>query len=141
MVHSLMSLAAQRRWWHWSGPVAAVYAYRKQRVDEAAGRRADDEGLGKRYQDAAEQLGHEKEAVRLAGVYSMARLADDWPEQRQTCIDVLCASIRMPILKREDGLNSDADPVRAAIAKLIFTHLAPTVLANWCDMDLDLSGA
>jgi hypothetical protein len=26
----------------------------------------------------------------------MAALADDWPENRQTCIDVLCAYLRLP---------------------------------------------
>jgi hypothetical protein len=26
----------------------------------------------------------------------MAGLADDWPGQRQTCVDVLCAYLRMP---------------------------------------------
>jgi hypothetical protein len=26
----------------------------------------------------------------------MAGLADDWPESRQTCVDVLCACLRMP---------------------------------------------
>ena len=26
----------------------------------------------------------------------MAGLADDWPENRQTCVDVLCAYLRMP---------------------------------------------
>jgi hypothetical protein len=36
-------------------------------------------------------LGHEKPAVRLGGVYAMARLADNWDEQRRVCIDVLCA--------------------------------------------------
>ena len=35
-------------------------------------------------------------AVRLAGVYAMAGLADDWPENRQTCVDVLCGYLRMP---------------------------------------------
>ena len=35
-------------------------------------------------------------AVRLAGVYAMAGLADDWPENRQTCVDVLCAYLRLP---------------------------------------------
>lgn len=29
-------------------------------------------------------------------VYALARLADDWEEQRQVCIDVLCAYLRMP---------------------------------------------
>jgi hypothetical protein len=29
-------------------------------------------------------------------VYALAGLADDWPENRQTCVDVLCAYLRMP---------------------------------------------
>jgi hypothetical protein len=31
-----------------------------------------------------------------SGVYAIAGLADDWPENRQTCVDVLCAHLRMP---------------------------------------------
>ena len=53
--------------------------------------------LNERFATAAEQLGSDKPpAVRLAGVYAMAGLADDWPENRQTCVDVLCAYLRMP---------------------------------------------
>jgi hypothetical protein len=49
--------------------------------------------LNERFTTAAEQLGSDKPAVRLAGVYAMAAgLADDWEENRQTCVDVLCAS-------------------------------------------------
>jgi hypothetical protein len=29
-------------------------------------------------------------------VYAIAGLADDWAENRQTCVDVLCAYLRMP---------------------------------------------
>ena len=35
-------------------------------------------------------------AIRLAGVYAMAGLAGDWEENRQTCVDVLCAYLRIP---------------------------------------------
>ena len=53
--------------------------------------------LNERFATAAGQLGSDKPpAVRLAGVYAMAGLADDWPENRQTCVDVLCAYLRMP---------------------------------------------
>jgi hypothetical protein len=31
----------------------------------------------------------------LAGVYAMSRLADDWTDQRQQCVDVLCAYLRL----------------------------------------------
>ena len=35
---------------------------------------------------------------RLAGVYAMAQLADDWadPDARRQCVAVLCAYLRMP---------------------------------------------
>jgi hypothetical protein len=33
----------------------------------------------------------------------MARLADDWKENRQTCVDVLCAYLRLPIRRQEPG--------------------------------------
>jgi hypothetical protein len=46
-------------------------------VATASAARAQAEAQAKRYQDAAGQLGHEKAAVRLAGVYAMARLADE----------------------------------------------------------------
>ena len=50
-----------------------------------------------RFATAADQLGSDKPAaVRLAGVYAMAGLADDWKANRQTCVDVLCAYLRMP---------------------------------------------
>lgn len=58
-------------------------------------------GLRDRYTTAAEQLGHESSAIRLAGVYAMAALADDWSArnnkaQTQTCIEVLCSMLRSP---------------------------------------------
>src|SRR6516225_11958430 len=53
--------------------------------------------LNERFATAAGQLGSDKPpAVRLAGVYAMAGLADDWEANRQTCVDVLCAYLRMP---------------------------------------------
>jgi hypothetical protein len=53
--------------------------------------------LNERFATAAGQLGDDKPpTVRLAGVYAMAGLADDWPENRQTCVDVLCAYLRLP---------------------------------------------
>jgi hypothetical protein len=41
------------------GSFAVVYAYRKQRVQDGISRRSDEEHLSQRYQDAAEQLGHD----------------------------------------------------------------------------------
>src|SRR5215472_15908822 len=45
--------------------------------------------LNERFATAADKLGGDKPpAVRLAGVYALAGLADDWEENRQTCVDV-----------------------------------------------------
>jgi uncharacterized protein YjbI with pentapeptide repeats len=73
------------------GAVALVVAYRRQRHLEV-----DEGGRRSRYTSAAQQLGDPQAAVRLAGVYAMANLADEWPEQRQQCVDVLCAYLRLP---------------------------------------------
>lgn len=47
-----------------------------------------------RFGTATGQLAPEQYAVKLAGVYAMATLADDWDAGRQTCINVLCANLR-----------------------------------------------
>lgn len=50
-----------------------------------------------RFATAADRLGADRPpAVQLAAVHAMAGLADDWEENRQTCVDVLCAYLRMP---------------------------------------------
>jgi hypothetical protein len=53
--------------------IAIVVGYRRARVEEATSHRDDQRLFASRYQDAAELLGHEKAAVRLAGVYAMSR--------------------------------------------------------------------
>lgn len=124
--------------------LAALYAYRKQLLDEGASHRADATQLAERYAKAAEQLGHEQPAVRLAGVYSMARLADDWPEQRQVCIDVLCAYLRMPyeINPAEPGFKYGEREVRLTVIQSIRDRLEdPTSPTTWCGRDLNFNGA
>jgi uncharacterized protein YjbI with pentapeptide repeats len=119
--------------------LAGVYAYRKQLLAEGDARRSDAEQLAARYTTAAEQLGHEKAAVRLAGVYAMARLADDWPEERQTCIDVLCAYLRMPY---EPDLEAGEREVGHTIIRVITDHLQdPKAATSWCGRNLDFTGA
>jgi hypothetical protein len=51
-----------------------------------------------RYTTAVEQLGHENAPVRLGALYSLAHLARDNPEYRQTVVDVFCAYLRMPYI-------------------------------------------
>jgi hypothetical protein len=103
--------------------------------------RVEADALAKRYQEAATQLGHDKAAVRLAGVYAMGRLADDWPEERQTCVDVLCAYLRMPIHHETTQVVEGEKQVRIAIVRLVGSHLDASRPINWCDCDFDFSYA
>jgi hypothetical protein len=71
--------------------IALTIAYRRQRHSETAEYREDLRLFTDRFGKAAEQLGHDHPATRLAGVYAMARTADDAHDfdSRQLCIDAL----------------------------------------------------
>jgi hypothetical protein len=122
------------------GVFAVVYAYRRQRIQEAGSRREDGEQLSQRYQDAAGQLGHDKAAVRLAGVYAMSRLADDWVDQRQQCVDVLCAYVRLPV--PHEG-EAEEQVIRRTILDEIRAHTSidKAAVLSWSSLRLDLTGA
>jgi hypothetical protein len=112
------------------------------KTSEAAGLRADSEARSKRYQDAAGQLGNDKAAVRLAGVYAMARLADDWPERRQMCVDVLCAYLRMPLTAENAAPDGQEEQVRDTFVAVLRAHLQdPDAETSWSRLKLNLSGA
>src|SRR5205814_1143308 len=68
---------------------------RRQTLSERAQRFAETDALEQRttalYVAAAEQLGSDKAAVRLAGLYALERLGQDDPKLRQTVFDVWCA--------------------------------------------------
>ncbi|GHG04693.1 pentapeptide repeat-containing protein [Streptomyces filamentosus] len=78
--------------------VALVVAYRRQRVDEAGAHREATRLHTERFSQAVDKLGSDYPAVRLGGVHALAGLADDAPDDdlRQTCVDVLCAYLRLP---------------------------------------------
>lgn len=126
---------------------AAVEAVRVNReTATGAATRAQADAIAKRYQDAASQLGHEQAPVRLAGAYAMARLADDWPEQRQECVDVLCAYLRMD-WKSVDRFDENEPPeppeteVRRAVVDLIATHVRKDAPTSWSSLDFNLRSA
>jgi uncharacterized protein YjbI with pentapeptide repeats len=105
--------------------------------------------LNERFATAAGQLGDDKPpAVRLAGAYAMAGLADDWPENRQTCVDVLCAYLRLPY---DPDPGEDADSaektayranreVRHTVIRLIGSHLRPEAAVSWQGLNFDFTG-
>ncbi|MFF1706196.1 pentapeptide repeat-containing protein [Streptomyces sp. NPDC058252] len=124
--------------------LAGLYAYRKQLLAEGDAHRADASQLADRYTTAAGQLGHDQAAVRLAGVYALARLADDWEEQRQVCIDVLCAYLRMPYEPdpTASGHKAGEREVRHTVIRVIRDHLQHSRdPLSWCTYSLDFTGA
>jgi uncharacterized protein YjbI with pentapeptide repeats len=105
--------------------------------------------LNERFGTAADRLGTDRSApVRLAAVYAMAGVADDWPENRQTCVDVLCAYLRMPYSPDPGDkahaalrLAFEADrEVRHTVIRVIGAHLRPGASTSWRGLNLDFTG-
>ncbi|MFB4304299.1 pentapeptide repeat-containing protein [Actinomadura sp. NTSP31] len=164
---------------------ALVMAYRRQRLAEVADDRDQQRALldaqravleqeralleqrqaqedrtrvfNERFGAASAQLGHDEPAVRLAGAYAMAGLADDWERGRQTCIDVLCAVLRLPYTPDpgEDPAEGQdpaehaaaraaylaAREVRHTIIRIIGNHLNGHTDVSWRGHDLDFTAA
>jgi hypothetical protein len=114
--------------------------------------------LNERFATAAGQLGDDKRAaVRLAGVYAMAGLADDWPKNRQTCVDVLCGYLRM-LYEPDPGQDARGPgqealgperlafrasrEVRHTVIRVITAHLQDGAAdaRSWQGLDLDFTG-
>lgn len=119
--------------------VALAVAYRKQQVSEAAHgiatrqeEREDAKFANERYGRAAEQLGHESFAVRLAGVHAMIGLAEDWEARRQTCVDVLCGYLRTPYPPN--------DPTEREVRQAALNGLLDRG-PRWSGVRMDFSGA
>jgi hypothetical protein len=129
------------------GLVALVVALRRQRVTEAAHHLADAADqrdstrlLNDRFVAASNLLGNEHSAaVRLAGVYAMASLADDWAQQRQTCIDVLCAYTRLPY--DPTSAPTGETEVRRTILSVVREHLSHEAAVSWRRQLFDFSGS
>jgi Pentapeptide repeats (9 copies) len=104
--------------------------------------------LNERFATAAEQLGSDKPAVQLAGVYAMAGLADDWEESRQTCVDVLCAYLQLPY-KPDPGPDAPEPQrlafqahrkVRHTIIRVITAHLKRGAAVSWQGLVFGFNG-
>jgi uncharacterized protein YjbI with pentapeptide repeats len=128
--------------------VALVVAYRRQKVAEADSAHDRTRVFNERFTTIAAQLGDAQPAVRLAGVHAMAGLADDWEENRQTCIDVLCAYLRMPY-KADPGDQADAEErlayraireVRHTVIRVITAHLKDGEAVSWQGLNFDFTG-
>jgi uncharacterized protein YjbI with pentapeptide repeats len=140
------------------GIVALVVAYRRQRVHELQSRREYTKLCNERFGRAADEIGSDRAAVRLAGVHALAGLADDWPAGRQTCVDVLCAYLRMPYTgatpqnadvetgnKAEDHAElrrvGEERQIRQTVLGLIGVHLRVEAVVSWTGLDFDFTGS
>ncbi|WP_248844944.1 pentapeptide repeat-containing protein [Streptomyces griseorubiginosus] len=132
--------------------VALVVAYRRQRVDEDGALREATRLHTERFTTAVSQLGDDFAAVRLGGVHALAGLADDAPTRalRQTCIDVLCAYLRLPYTAETDLPADDTTArhtyralreVRHTVIRLIRDHprLEPEHPHSWQGHDFDFT--
>ncbi len=105
--------------------------------------------LNERFATAAEQLGSDKPTIRLAGVYAMAGLADDWEENRQTCVDVLCGYLRMPYEPNPGQGAPEAQrlafqaigEVRHTVIRVVTAHLKNDAAESWQGLNFDFTGA
>src|SRR5215470_10358778 len=106
--------------------------------------------LNERFDTVAEHLVSDKPpAVRVAGVYAMAGLADDWPEHWQMCVEVLCGYLRMPY-EPDPGDDAPVEKrlafqasreVRHTVIRVIAAHLNGTAPVSWCGLNFDFAGA
>jgi uncharacterized protein YjbI with pentapeptide repeats len=135
--------------------VALIVTYRRQKVaesaaalDRASAQLERTRVYNERFTAAAAQIGDEKPAIRLAGVHAMAGLADDWPENRQTCVDVLCAYLRMPY-EPDPGEEAPAPErlafraereVRHTVIRAITAHLKDGAAVPWQGLNFDFTG-
>src|SRR5664279_5637081 len=124
---------------------ADLAAQRDSENLKLANDRADQAAYRTRYGGAAAQLGHDNAAIRLAGVYAMGQLADDWGADaaRQQCIDVLCAYLRMPWpTQTADQSDGGEIQVRETIVRVISQHLrAGADDTSWASQTFDFAGA
>ncbi|WP_433724219.1 pentapeptide repeat-containing protein [Nocardia sp. CA-129566] len=144
------------------GVVALVIAYRRQRDLEQS-------RFVERFGAAAAQLGATDVAVRIAGAYAMAGVADESDGlRRQQCIDVLCGYLRLPydpdhgssgrtklvtIIPRVDRGRDRGEfqehieyrhndrEVRRTIIRVIADHLTRDVEYNWRASNFDFRTA
>jgi len=126
------------------GVVILSVNHRKQRFTEKAHGLAENQDdrektklFNERFAAAAEQLAHDRAQVRLAGVYAMAGLADDWDDGRQKCVEVLIAYLRLSETN-DRAPGAGEDEVVDTIFRTFRDRLS--IGGTWCDADFDFTG-
>ncbi|MDW5593917.1 pentapeptide repeat-containing protein [Conexibacter stalactiti] len=133
-----------------SATVGALSLRHASRVHRATQSNEQARRANELYAAAATQLGSPNPAVRLAGIYSFDRLAEQEPQLRQTIVDVWCGYLRIaPEPEPVDPAGGQPSPVRRGrdrevrqtIQRLLAQHLSVTD-HHWSEpLNLDLRGA
>ncbi|MFJ9661559.1 pentapeptide repeat-containing protein [Streptomyces griseoflavus] len=153
------------------GAMALLLAARKQWLSERSQAHQEDvahsdimDATERRITDlygkAVDQLGSDKAAVRIGGIFALDRLAQANPGHRQTIVDVMCAYLRMPfdIPQELDLASTTAYAIQGAAenegqqeiqVRLTAQNLLRRRLSkksaetgdHWGDLRIDLTGA
>jgi len=95
--------------------IAAEGLEQRKRAAQVAEHDVTERWVAELYTKAVEQLGSDKAAVRLGGLYALEQLAQDNPGHRQTIVNVICAYLRLPGPVDEDlEENQDSASVKSA---------------------------
>lgn len=128
--------------------VARTHAL-QERMAEDTRLDAAERRLTELYSTAVDQLGSERLAVQLGGLYALERLGESSPGQRQTIVNVFCAYLRMftdaaaDVVESRENHFGQQGRVRQAVGEVLAAHLRPGAPDHrfWPDIDLDLAGA
>lgn len=96
------------------------------------------------YTAAVAHLADPAPVIRLGGVLALTRIADGSERDRATCLQMLCAYLRLPF--DPDGPEADAGSpgewhVRLAAQNLVAERLRPDHPGFWRGAQVDLDGA
>jgi hypothetical protein len=91
-------------------PFGLFYAWRQLDAQERRVRTAETGQLTDRFTRAVEQLGNNKKAICIGGIYALEKIAQDEPERYHwTVIELLCAYVREESLEPQKCLaNNDS---------------------------------
>ncbi len=103
-------------------------------------RPVDPAGAPRERLDLAVRLGDRASpSGQMAAVLALAALADEWPDGRQDCVEVLCRYLRLPYDPAAAGPAESQ--VRLSVVDALRSHLDGTTGPGWPGCRFDFSGA
>ncbi|MGC5224726.1 hypothetical protein ACPW96_19345 [Micromonospora sp. DT81.3] len=110
-------------------------------------RRVDAEReLRTRFVTAVDLLSAQEPIKRIAAIYALAALADDWdahgrPDEVQVCIDVICGYLRSPLPEGITTTPPLETAVKVTAVGMIAARLRDGANHSWCEKEINLERA